>query len=180
MEQVTAITIREIDAERDHLLLERFDGSFTTDRIYVLSIEGLSARFEEKILDRAITKRYDLSGMRAAVDESSLALAAGDGTAIEGLITVKFERWNRRLWITHLYVGPSKRGAGIGSRLIAEAERFARRSGARGMWLETQNFNYPAIQFYLRRGFRFCGFDESLYDPEVVPGETAIYFSRDL
>jgi len=48
---------------------------------------------------------------------------------------------------------------------------------------ETQNVNYPAVQFYLRMGFRLCGLDETLYrpgDPHLMPDETALYFARDL
>jgi hypothetical protein len=49
------------------------------------------------------------------------------------------------------------------------------------MWVETQNINIPAIQFYQRAGFRFCGLDEALYDPEE-PGrhEVALFWVREL
>jgi hypothetical protein len=48
------------------------------------------------------------------------------------------------------------------------------------LWLETRNVSYPAVQFYLRMGFQLCGLDQSLYRPEphILPGETALYFSR--
>jgi ribosomal protein S18 acetylase RimI-like enzyme len=54
----------------------------------------------------------------------------------------------------------------------------AKAAGARCLWLETQNVNYPAIQFYLAHGFYLCGFDESFYDPVELPGEFAFFFSR--
>ena len=43
--------------------------------------------------------------------------------------------------------------------------------------------NHPAVQFYRPMGFQLCGLDESLYrpgDPALLPGEVALYFSRDL
>jgi ribosomal protein S18 acetylase RimI-like enzyme len=132
------------------------------------------------MLPQQLTKRYDVSGIRDAVAERDFGLVAEIDDGIAGFMTVKFESWNRRAWITHLYVIENKKGRGIGSRLVGEAMSYARSREARGLWLETQNFNYPAIQFYLHLGFRFCGFDESLYDPSVVPGETAMYFMRDL
>ena len=174
------ISLREIDLTRDLRTLETFDASFTTDRIYRLATNGLSAEFIEEVLPERLTKRYDVSGIRHAVAESELALLAEVDRKAVGFMTVKLEAWNRRVWITHLYVSPKNKNLGLGSRLVDEADRFARKRDARALWLETQNFNYPAIQFYLKRGFRFCGFDESLYDPSVVPGETAIYLSRDL
>jgi ribosomal protein S18 acetylase RimI-like enzyme len=51
--------------------------------------------------------------------------------------------------------------------LQARDER-ARREPATGcLWLETQNVNYPAVQFYRRMGFRLCGLDETLYRPGI-------------
>ena len=47
------------------------------------------------------------------------------------------------------------------------------------VWLETQNVNYPAIHFYRRCGFEFCGFDETLYDPTILAQEeVALFFAR--
>jgi ribosomal protein S18 acetylase RimI-like enzyme len=74
--------------------------------------------------------------------------------------------------------------AGIGTALLEALDRRARASGARCLWLETQNINYPAIQFYRRSGFRLCGLDDTLYDPErdptTGPDEVALFFTRPL
>ena len=171
---------REIDWERDRGELSSFDASFATAVVYRLVREGLNARFVEEELQNCIHKRYDTSGVHAAVRESEFSiLAEGDGRMV-AFMTVRFESWNRRAWISHLYVLPGYKKRGIGKYFIHRAKEFAREIGARGLWLETQNFNYPAIQFYLRQGFAFSGFDADLYDPSVVPGETAIYFGMDL
>ena len=140
-------------------------------------MDGLSARFIEEQLELPLAKRYDVSGINVAVDESILAIVGEFEDRIAAFMTVKLETWNSRAWITHLYVDPEHRNLGIGKRLISEAIANAKSVSAHGLWLETQNFNYPAIQFYRKLGFKFCGFDRSLYDPNRVPGETAIYFS---
>ena len=69
----------------------------------------------------------------------------------------------------------------MGAALLRELAHYARAAGARCLWLETQNINHPAIQFYRRMGFRLCGLDQSLYNP-VGPGrdEVALFFVRDL
>ncbi|WP_245630169.1 GNAT family N-acetyltransferase [Alicyclobacillus acidiphilus] len=46
------------------------------------------------------------------------------------------------------------RGVGIGSKLLAEVEAIAARSGAGRVWLITSNDNLDAIRFYQRRGYR--------------------------
>ena len=51
----------------------------------------------------------------------------------------------------------------------------------RCLWLETQTSNHPAIGFYQRAGFTFCGLNTMLYDPtEVAPEEVALYLSHQL
>lgn len=44
--------------------------------------------------------------------------------------------------------------------------------------VETQNVDFPAIQFYLKAGFHFCGFDTTLPNSDAIPSEIAFYFCR--
>ena len=99
--------------------------------------------------------------------------------AIVGFAAVRFEAWNRRAALWHLYVAPAQRGRGIGRALLAAVTDYALRVGARCLWLETSSVNYPAIQFYQRMGFAWCGLDQSLYAPDgEAAGETALFFAR--
>jgi len=111
-------------------------------------------------------------------------LVACIGPEMTGFGELQFESWNGRARIEHLYVSGRFRGAGVGRALIeALGARARREASARCLWLETQNVNYPAVQFYRRMGFRLCGLDETLYrpgDPHLLPGEVALYFARDL
>ena len=50
-----------------------------------------------------------------------------------------------------LWVDEAARGKGIGSRLLAEAERLAREMGARNAALET--FEWQAPRFYQKHGY---------------------------
>jgi ribosomal protein S18 acetylase RimI-like enzyme len=170
------VTIRKIDLEQDLSDLSSFDASFETDRIYQLEKGVLTARFSETRLEASVVKRYDLSGIEKAVQESCLTAIVRVGGVAAAFMTVKHEVWNNRSWLTHLYVAPQFKRRGFGRELIELAIEDARSRRARGLWLETQNHNYPAIIFYLRYGFQICGFDEDLYNPNVVPGETAMYF----
>jgi ribosomal protein S18 acetylase RimI-like enzyme len=45
------------------------------------------------------------------------------------------------------------RGAGIGRRLMAEAEAWAKNNGATELWLNVWEFNESAIAFYAALGF---------------------------
>ncbi|HMJ08107.1 MAG TPA: GNAT family N-acetyltransferase [Pyrinomonadaceae bacterium] len=169
--------IREIDWAHDGPRLTRFDASFVTDKIYHVELRDDAMRLTVEALTAPLSKRYQLDGIKKAIDDADLSLAAVRKGSIAGFATVKHEVWNRRAWLTHLYVNPQNQGRGIGTTLIGEAIRFSKRRKARCLWLETQNVNYPAIQFYRKLGFEFCGFDNELYDPLAAPGEKALYFS---
>lgn len=63
----------------------------------------------------------------------------------------------------------SRRGKGLGARLLAPMLDAARASGARMLILETQSCNENAIAFYRRNGFDIVGFDLYAYsntDPQ--------------
>jgi ribosomal protein S18 acetylase RimI-like enzyme len=55
-------------------------------------------------------------------------------------------------WVDELFVEPSHRGQGIGTRLLDLAESVSREHHAQFLHLEV-NHNNPAIELYRRRGF---------------------------
>ena len=59
--------------------------------------------------------------------------------------------WGGWLQVTHLWVTEAARGAGYGTRLIGDAEAYARSRGAVGATLETHSFQ--ARPFYERLGY---------------------------
>ena len=106
---------------------------------------------------------------------------ATNGEQVIGVIVLRFDDWNRRAVLEHLYVSPDSRRKGVGRALINTAVEESRCRTARCLWIETQNVNFSAIQFYERLGFTWCGFDTSLYDgAEFLTPEVAMYFSRNL
>jgi len=61
----------------------------------------------------------------------------------------------RESYIELLWLSTRARGAGFGGRLLAEAERRARRRGSRLMHLSTYSFQAP--KFYEKHGYRRLG-----------------------
>lgn len=180
--------------------LDRLNGldiSFVTERIYRVVRDDLSFRLVETAVDPPLHKAY---GPLAAEAESLKAMphavvaelvvaervvpelssvGGGEGSPV-GFLAAEYERWNRRVRIGHLYVASAHRRRGVGRLLVESAAGYARSVGARCLWIETQNVNHPAIRFYRQVGFRFCGLDDSLYDPQGPGrGETAVYLVRE-
>ena len=174
------ITLRAARWPQDAVTLSLLDTSFTTDHIYRPVRTELAFRLEAVSVSPPLRKQYPFhpteSVERAEWDYAAVAEVDGQPA---GFVAAQFVAWNRRVVLHHLYITPCHRGKGMGKLLLAEVDTFARSIQARCLWLETQNVNYPAIQFYRRANFTFCGFDTSLYDPGSVPQEEiALFFSR--
>jgi streptothricin acetyltransferase len=86
------------------------------------------------------------------------------------------EHCNRFAYIRDLTVDVPYRRAGVGSRLMEQAARWAHQRGLAGVMAETQNVNVPACRFYDSFGFLLGGFDMQLYRgfPELA-GEMALF-----
>jgi GNAT superfamily N-acetyltransferase len=63
--------------------------------------------------------------------------------------------WADWLHVKVLWLDPSLRRQGLGSRLLAQAEQEARAHGCKGIFLET--FSFQAPDFYARHGFEVFG-----------------------
>ena len=168
---------RQIDVEK----LADFDASFSTDRIYRVSVKEISLEIIEQKLAEPLHKSYSLDSIKNDIAEADYTVIAEDENVIAGLATVKYEAWNNRAVLTGIFVAAQFRGKRLGQTLIESIENYAQTKQARCLFVETQNVNYPAIRFYRKSGFEFCGFDTSLYNPaDVLPGETAFYFCKQL
>jgi ribosomal protein S18 acetylase RimI-like enzyme len=175
------VTIRPLRYQEDRAQLSQLDTSFTTNRIYQVHHAGLSFSLREAVVDPPIRKDYGLGQDLDELNEIPFVVVAEENASITGLAAVKFEVWNRRAVIWHLYVAPDCRSRGIGAALMQACLEYAKSNKARCLWLETQNINYPVIQFYQKMGFAFCGLDTTLYDPERVnSNEFALFFARQL
>jgi ribosomal protein S18 acetylase RimI-like enzyme len=171
------VSVRPLDWVRDADGVGRIDTSFTTDRVYRFGREKGGFGFAFPLVTTTpLTKSYPLPES----DPGPGAFVAEANGDIAGFAHVEPPAWNGRAVVQHLYVSPSHRGQGAGTALVDAVAEHARAASARCLSLETQNVNYPAIQFYLARGFYLCGFDESFYDPVETPGEFAFFFSLPL
>src|SRR5690606_35862496 len=171
--------LRPVHWAQDLEKLLGIDTGFTTDRIYRVLQEDSAFRLVEEPVSPPVHKRFpDPVGEPDRLHHAVLAEAEGGPI---GYVTVRYEEWNRRAVIWGLYVAPEWRRRGVGRALVETVEAFAAAAGGRCLWLETSNLDYPAIRFYRRLGFRWCGLDTSLYDPAgPAGGEVALYFARDL
>lgn len=74
------------------------------------------------------------------------------GQTVGGLTGRAIYDW---LFIELLHIPESFRGRGVGTRLMAKAEEFARQRGLAGIWLDT--YHFQARGFYEKLGFSVFG-----------------------
>ena len=81
-----------------------------------------------------------------------IALVDEEGNVAGGLYGISMFDW---LVIELLFVPEGLRGAGLGSKLVAQAEEQARSGGCIGAWLDT--FSFQARGFYEKLGYSLAG-----------------------
>ncbi len=96
-----------------------------------------------------------------------------DDGSIVAYLEFDTEEWNNRIIMTQLLVDESQRGRGIGRMLFDFIKDYAKNEDYRVITLETQNTNVPAIDFYLKMGFTFCGTNLFFYSNDDI-GENEV------
>jgi GNAT superfamily N-acetyltransferase len=122
-------------------------------------MEALSIEFAP-IIDEGV-RQFIISG----IDYYSIAatglpnyfpinfvLRAERGDVLGGVLG---QLWGGWLQVTHLWVAEAARSAGCGTRLMKDAESYARSRGAIGATVETHSFQ--ARPFYERLGYEVFG-----------------------
>jgi len=103
-------------------------------------------------------------------------LVAEQGGAITGAAVVFFHARHRIARLYSIAVAPEARGAGIGEKLLAAAERNARRRGRERFRLEVRTDNAAARRLYERRGYRVFGTKARYYED----GADAVRYEKPL
>ena len=195
-----AIDVRSV-AMTDALALHKLDYSFETDRIYSLRGNGKLAQNDDVLqtldkpalafelwetpVDPPLYKSFreyehrleEVESRLSSVEGGYVALAGGQ---IAGVVLLNVEQWRSVARIEDIIVGRQFRRYGIGSLLLNCASDWARNRGCWAIVLETQNVNYPAIQFYLRNGFKAWSVHQHFYPPGPVEHEVAIFMGKRL
>ena len=199
-EETPRIEVRAVHIS-DAPALHKLDYNFETDRIYALRVRNRLMESEsepdageksvfafelvETPVDRPIYKDYHEDGHTVKDMEARLRSAEGGYVAladgeVAGGILLSVEEWRSVARIQEITVGHQFRRYGIGSLLLKCASDWARKRDCWAIVLETQNINYPAIQFYLRNGLEVWSINQHFYPPGPLAHEVAIIMGKRL
>lgn len=95
---------------------------------------------------------------------------------ILGYIGVSVDRTRHLAWITTHAVQLDFRRQGVGSELLTEARNWADRHRMRSLLVELEIKNYPAISYFQKNDFFFCGYNNAFY----ATREIALFFGKRL
>jgi ribosomal protein S18 acetylase RimI-like enzyme len=107
-------------------------------------------------------------------DEGFL-VAEVDGE-VRGYVDVLAHPWQGLGWVTNLTVDRGFRQRGIGRALLRHATQWAHEQGLPKVVVEATTKNYPALCFYQKLGFQFCGYNDHYYTNQDI----ALFFVRAL
>ncbi len=153
-------------------------GTFMVCRMFRIEAEVDKARrdlLRSRLRDTNTAASPVLAALRGTPGEREVPLHVwamhGSGDLAGGMVGHTWATW---LHVTYLWVDARHRGAGLGSRLLAEAERIARTDrGCVSARLETWDFQAP--QFYRRQGY-----DVVCVVPDYPPGITEFTLTKRL
>lgn len=95
----------------------------------------------------------------------NLLLVAVDAGAVVGAVMAGYD--GHRGWLYYLATDPSRQGSGIGSALVAEAERRLVALGCPKVQLMVRNENASVLSFYAARGYDEG--DVAVYGKRLTP-----------
>ena len=141
---------------------------YVTDHVYDVQADENGFSLELTRLDRPLRKAFTDTLFSEWLEEP-VAFGAFDGETLAGVFEGSPEAWHNVFRISNILVQPEYRRRGVGQMLMDSMLDFVRRNTrVRGVILETQTCNAPAIRFYRKNGFRLSRIDIREYSNEDV------------
>ena len=171
-----------VPADIDRCL--HLDASFETGRVWQLDLrdsrELISNTLRTTPLPRQLQVPYPSPGDALLMhwQRGYCILVAEDvvKSQILGYVDVGPEPDLLLGWLWHLVVDLPQRRQGIGGTLLQAAMTWSREHQLQRLIVPLQTQNDPAIRFFQRRGFTFCGFNDS----HSRGGNAALLYGRNL
>lgn len=163
--------VKIVERTKDDVSSVELKYRYVTSSYYDLSIlrrdESWKVELTLKPLEKPLEKGFEDKLFADHVEEPRVFTALLDGVQV-GWIELGYHGWNNRMRLWEFLVEVEFRRVGIGSVLMEHAVKVAKEKRARMLVLETQSCNVPAINFYLKHGFKLIGFDVAAYSNEDV------------
>lgn len=147
---------------------------YLTDHVWQMKVQEsgphVGITFQEVRLPRHMKATYPRDLDQLAEDlqrDEGFFVAEVDGE-VRGYVDVIAVPWQGMVLVVSLAVDQDYRRRGIGTALMHRARQWAVEQGAGAILSEMTTKNYPAISFYRKLGFQFCGFNDHYYTNQDI------------
>lgn len=160
----------------------QMDPSYTTDHVWQMEARDadgvISVAFRIVRLPRPMKVVYprDSDSVVENWRRGECFLVAYEDDQLVGFIDATVQAWNMTGWISNIVVETAHRRRGVGTALLRAAVRWGQELRLSKLVGETQTKNYPAISFYQKNAFGFCGYNDRYY----VNQDIALFFVQPL
>jgi ribosomal protein S18 acetylase RimI-like enzyme len=154
-------------------------GVCTTEHVWQIAQrdgeEQIAVTISDVRLPRPMVVEYPRTAqlIQEVWQSSDALLVAEEEGQICGFLDLRAEGWRRLASARNLIVAEPYRRRGVGSALLAAANRWTRGHDLEALMVEAQSQSWPAVRFYRKLGFAFCGFNERYYVNKI-----ALFFTR--
>ena len=107
-------------------------------------------------------------------NEECVFFVAEEKEKIIGYSRIHLFKWYNGAHIVTILIDEKYRRKGYGKMLIKEMEKYAKTKGMKILTLDTEPDNSEALIFYLKNGYKICGYKENLN------GKSTVYLSKKL
>ncbi|HUW08863.1 MAG TPA: GNAT family N-acetyltransferase [Anaerolineae bacterium] len=145
------------------------DSSYETSHVWQLDQRdddaGITVALRRVRLPRPMPVRYPSQewDLLRRWDQGGGVFVAEVGGKLQGFLDASLQGDEKLCWIHNLVVDPPFRRRGLASALVEEAIRWGHQRSLRRVMLAVQSKNDPAIEFWQRCGFSFCGFSDRYF-----------------
>ena len=158
------------------------DHGNVTDHVWQMKVDEtesqVSVNFYTVRLPRRMRSDYPLDLEQLVEDwqRGEGFLVAEVDNEIHGYVDLLALPWQRMGRVAHMAVDRPHRRQGVGRALMRQARIWAREHGLHMILTEATTKNYPALCFYQKLGFQFCGYNDHYYPNQDI----ALFFVQNL
>lgn len=150
------------------------DHRLLTDHVWQMKVQeaesNVTVTFQTVRLPRLMPVEYPRALEQLVEDwqrDEGFLVAEADGQ-VRGYVDVLAQPWQQLGWVANLAVHKDYRRRGIGTALMQQARQWARGQGMQALLVEMTTKNFPALSFFRKLGFEFCGFNDHYYTNQDI------------
>lgn len=153
------------------------DASYSTEFVWQMETHSdgqqTSVTFRTVRLPRSMRVAYPRTARQLAKNwRSCQGFLVAELGQVVGYAALTTREDQGAAWLTDLVIAREHRQKGVGSALVRAAADWSKQEGLSRLLAEVQTKNYPAIRFYQKLGFVFCGFNDHHYANQDI----AVFF----